>query len=289
MPRASSRSSSSARVSSSWAAPTIAAAFSGALAIWFWAIRSVRLSATSRCWAPSCRLRSSRRRSARPASTIRLRERRSAASRRSPRIARPAAAATERERPRARRAGCVVDDRADALALELDRRPGAPAVAVGGQRRRAAVAVDPASSSTQYRSCSERSPSASASRPRRPSVPGASPSRTSSSPTASARATWPRSRPTRNVNGIEAKTTWPASGSTPGHLVAGDGLRAERQPRRAPSARRPTTAAAPACGAAVAVAARQRRVSTCTIATASVSAATRRQRRRRSGRSWCPT
>ena len=97
MPRASSRSSSSARVSSSWAAPTISAAFSGDFAIWFWAIRSVRLSATSRCWAPSCRLRSSRRRSLRPASTIRARERRSAASRRSPRMARLAAAATPAE------------------------------------------------------------------------------------------------------------------------------------------------------------------------------------------------
>ena len=43
--------------------------------------RSCSASATSRCWAPSCRLRSSRRRSASPAATIRSREAWSSASR----------------------------------------------------------------------------------------------------------------------------------------------------------------------------------------------------------------
>ena len=65
MPRASSRSSPSASVSSCWAASSSSFARSGSSWTLPWASRRVSESATSRCWAPSCRLRSSRRRSSR--------------------------------------------------------------------------------------------------------------------------------------------------------------------------------------------------------------------------------
>ena len=82
-------------------------------------------------------------------------------------------------------------------------------------------------SSTQYRSWSDGSPSASASSPRSPSVPAA-PSRCSSSPTASACASWPRSRPIRNANGTAAKTSCHATGRMPGTWSPVDGLGGER-------------------------------------------------------------
>ena len=69
MPRASSRSSSSACVSSSPARSR-----SGSSGCRRAASRSISASETSRCCAPSCRLRSSRRRSASPAATMRARE-----------------------------------------------------------------------------------------------------------------------------------------------------------------------------------------------------------------------
>ena len=79
-PRASSRSSASECASSSLAVVTSSCA-DGSLPMRLWSSRSCRASATSRCWAPSCRLRSSRRRSASPAATIRSREAFSSASR----------------------------------------------------------------------------------------------------------------------------------------------------------------------------------------------------------------
>ena len=75
MPRASSRSSASAE-SSSW--PAVSSSWSAASGSSFSFARAIRmLSAidTSRCWAPSCRSRSSRRRSSRPMRSIRSRER----------------------------------------------------------------------------------------------------------------------------------------------------------------------------------------------------------------------
>ena len=140
-------------------------------------------SATSRCWAPSCRLRSSRRRSAcRPRRSGRARR---AAPRRA-RAARPAGARSHGQRGRG-------GDRRPARAPRTargrgrSRRRGGPrarrASTRGGRRRREARPggrrVDPAPlSSSQKASSSERSPSASASRSRRPPVPGAAPSAT---------------------------------------------------------------------------------------------------------------
>ena len=151
MPRASSRSSPSASVSSSWAPSISSSALSGSLWSLPCASRSVSERATSRCWAPSCRLRSSRRRSCVPASTIRAREVRSSstrarswACRRSFSIARPAAAATEPSRSGLLLQRRVVHDRADAAALELDRRPRASGVVVARQLDRVALGVDPA-------------------------------------------------------------------------------------------------------------------------------------------------
>ena len=206
MPRASSRSSSSARVSSSWAAPTISAAFSGALAIWFWAIRSCSESATSRCWAPSCRLRSRRRRSWMPASTIRARERRSAASRRSERIARPAAAATEFRisgSARRLRSWTIAPTRWPSSSTGVQ---AAFARQLGGAAVLAHPAlVDPVQE--LERRVAERVGQAAAQAVGAGRLAELHEQRA----TASARATRPRSSPTRNVNGTEAKTSWPSS------------------------------------------------------------------------------
>ena len=79
-PRASSRSSCSECCSSSAAVVAISAP-AGSLRRRFWSNRSCSATATSRCWAPSWRLRSSRRRSESPASTIRAREPLSSSSR----------------------------------------------------------------------------------------------------------------------------------------------------------------------------------------------------------------
>ena len=74
MPRASSRSSSSAWASSSPARANASREVSSSGSQARAASRRLSASETSRCCAPSCRLRSSRRRSASPASTIRARE-----------------------------------------------------------------------------------------------------------------------------------------------------------------------------------------------------------------------
>ena len=71
MPRASSRSSSSECASSSLARRRELLGLRGVAADVGRIIRSCSESATSRCWAPSCRSRSSRRRSASPAATMR--------------------------------------------------------------------------------------------------------------------------------------------------------------------------------------------------------------------------
>ena len=74
---------------------------SGSRASLLSARRRLSESATSRCWAPSCRLRSSRRRSASPASTIRAREARSSSTRaRSSALSR--SFSTRQRRPRRR-------------------------------------------------------------------------------------------------------------------------------------------------------------------------------------------
>ena len=82
MPRASSRSSSSACASSSRAPAMIAAVRSGSVASFDSARRSETESATRRCWAPSWRSRSRRRRASSPAATRRARDARSSSSRR---------------------------------------------------------------------------------------------------------------------------------------------------------------------------------------------------------------
>src|SRR3954451_4447758 len=101
MPRASSRSSSRARRSSSRARSRMAPAASGSLVSFARATCTCSDRATRRCWAPSCRSRSRRRRSARPVSMSRARDSlrsssraRSSASRRWLAIASAAAAAT---------------------------------------------------------------------------------------------------------------------------------------------------------------------------------------------------
>ena len=71
MPRAVSRSSSSAPVASATARSSCAPSPGGSAAC---AARSCRPSETSRCWAPSCRSRSIRRRAWSPTATIRARE-----------------------------------------------------------------------------------------------------------------------------------------------------------------------------------------------------------------------
>ena len=70
-PRASSRSSSTPALSSSAPRPSLAACGSSSASP---RDRSCSATATSRCWAPSCRLRSSRRRSASLACTMRARD-----------------------------------------------------------------------------------------------------------------------------------------------------------------------------------------------------------------------
>ena len=67
--------------SCSLAVVTSASAEEGSRRMPAWIRRSCSASATSRCCAPSCRLRSSRRRSASPAATIRCRDACSSASR----------------------------------------------------------------------------------------------------------------------------------------------------------------------------------------------------------------
>src|SRR3954454_7454623 len=81
MPRASSRSSSSDRESSSPADLTSRSARAGSVRMWRSIIRSCSATDTSRACAPSWRSRSSRLRSASPAVTRRSREARSSASR----------------------------------------------------------------------------------------------------------------------------------------------------------------------------------------------------------------
>ena len=80
MPRASSRSSSSAWLSSSAAPVRIVSAPSGSSRSRALASRRATERATSRCCAPSWRSRSSRRRAASPAATMRAREARSSSS-----------------------------------------------------------------------------------------------------------------------------------------------------------------------------------------------------------------
>ena len=80
IPRASSRSSASDSASSALAVVSSCAA-SGSSPTRFCSRRNCMAIATSRCCAPSCRLRSSRRRSASPAATIRSRDALSSASR----------------------------------------------------------------------------------------------------------------------------------------------------------------------------------------------------------------
>src|SRR5215207_959344 len=81
IPRASSRNSSSDCESSSLADVSNSSATAGLVRTRPWIMRSCSATETSRCWAPSWRLRSSRRRSASPAATMRSREARSSASR----------------------------------------------------------------------------------------------------------------------------------------------------------------------------------------------------------------
>ena len=123
MPRASSRSSASARVSSSCAAPTISAAFSGCLAIWFCAIRSVRRERDEPLLGAVVQV------ALQPPALLqaRLDDPRARAPQRR---LQPLAAHRQargggdvRQHLGLARRLRVVDDRADALALELDRRP----------------------------------------------------------------------------------------------------------------------------------------------------------------------
>ena len=112
-----------------------------------WISESCSASVTSRCWAPSCRLRSMRRRSASAAVTMRSREACSSASRardlgvQLPVLQRDPGRHPDRldelgvvlERP-------VVDQDGDALAVAVDRRDRPPGVGSGtapdGRRRR---------------------------------------------------------------------------------------------------------------------------------------------------------
>ena len=81
MPRASSRSSEIASSSSRSAPSSSSSAPSASSSSRVRAVRSVSASETSRCCAPSCRLRSSPRRSAMPTSISRMREARSSSTR----------------------------------------------------------------------------------------------------------------------------------------------------------------------------------------------------------------
>ena len=110
--------------------------------------------------APACRPRRSARATSRSSST----RARSWACRRSFSIARPAAAATERSSSGSSHSVDVVHDRADAAALELDRRPGARGVAVRRQLDGVALGVDPAALVVEP----ERRAGASGRRARRP-------------------------------------------------------------------------------------------------------------------------
>ena len=85
--------------------------------------RSANESTTSRCWAPSCRSRSSRRRALSPASTVRARDARSCSS--CARVSRLQALAVERE----------AGGGADVLEQRPDRRPAR----VGGRGWRLAA------------------------------------------------------------------------------------------------------------------------------------------------------
>ena len=123
---------------------------SGSVRSLFWATRIESESATSRCWAPSCRLRSSRRRSAVPASTIRARDDRSSstrarscASRRSFSIARPAAVATlatSSGSSQRTRSWTIAPTRLPSWSTEVQERAGS---AGSGRRGGAAERVDP--------------------------------------------------------------------------------------------------------------------------------------------------
>ena len=179
-----------------------------------WASRIVSESATSRCWAPSCRLRSSRRRSAVPASTIRARDARSSSTRarscacsRSFSIDEPGGRGDRADQLRVVAQRAVVHDRADGAALALHAGERAGGIVLGGQRRRAAVRVDPAALVLQpvddlQRAVAERvgeQLAQPAAVERRRSC------RCSSSVTAPACSTRERSRPNRNAYGVSAK------------------------------------------------------------------------------------
>ena len=104
-----------------------ASASAGSLRMRLWIIRSWSATDTSRCCAPSWRLRSSRRRSASPAATMRSREARSSASRSCG--LRLQARVVERDRRRGR-------DGADELRIVVERR------VVDEHRELAPVALD---------------------------------------------------------------------------------------------------------------------------------------------------
>ena len=113
-----------------------------------WIIRSCSATETSRCCAPSWRLRSSRRRSASPAATMRSREARSSASRssdsacsRASSSAIAAVAATAPDELRIVVERRVVDEHPQLAAVALDRRRG-PVAARPGQLDRLSAAVD---------------------------------------------------------------------------------------------------------------------------------------------------
>ena len=234
---------------------------SGSLCTLPWARRMVSESATSRCWAPSCRLRSSRRRSAVPASTIRAREARSSstrarscACRRSFSIARPAAAATERSS-----SGSSHSVRSCTIAptrrpSSSTRRHGARRVVLGGQLDHVAVGVDPAAlvvepedelqravaervgePAAQRRRCPAPRRAAAAARRPRPRAPRGCARGRSGTPTAPRRRRAGRAQPSTSV-----MREMPAA-SLP-----------ERGGEQRPASRRPTTAPAPSRAAAAA-------------------------------------
>ena len=146
MPRASSRSSESEWASSSLAVVTSSCA-DGSSPTRFWSSRSCSAIPTRRCCAPSCRLRSSRRRSASPAATIRSREALISASWAPVSASRRCVVDRDRGRRRDRldQLGIVVerrvvDERAERAAVALD--AGHRSLAAGLHHHRRAVGAD---------------------------------------------------------------------------------------------------------------------------------------------------
>ena len=225
---------------------------------------------SSRCCAPSCRLRSSRWRSFWPASITRAREPRSSSRRaRSSACSRAfSSAIAGRRADRVEQLGLVVQrrvvhERRDVLAVPVDQRRRS-AVAGSRQLDGSAVEVGPAlelAAASTRASATGRAARARARRADR-RAPDRARSSTTRSPTAE-RASRARSRPTRNATGARPIDD---EGGPPDRLErrcrskAADGRAAGRRSSRARGRR--SRRAAPASGAAAGPAPRRRAAST---------------------------